>query len=106
MSTPVLDKIEQFSPETVMFDIMFIKPDQSPCFLSEKADLNPETKRDVEEAFLRMDNEFTKALKKYDNVYIDLQLVENAPGPRNSPGKLTGIESCSTSRSSITIPSQ
>jgi len=71
-----LDKIEQFSPETVMFDIMFIKPESIPLFLSEKADLNPETKRDVEEAFLRMDNEFTKALKKYDNVYIDLQLVE------------------------------
>jgi len=71
-----LDKIEQFSPETVMFDIMFIKPESIPLFLSEKAALNPETKREVEEAFLRMDNEFTKALKKYDNVYIGLQLVE------------------------------
>ena len=71
-----LDKIEQFSPETLMFDIMFIKPESIPLFLSEKADLSPETRREVEEAFSRMDNEFTKALKKYDNVYIDLQLVE------------------------------
>ena len=71
-----LNKIEQFSPETVMFDIMFIKPESIPLFLSEKADLNPETRQEVKEAFKRMDNEFTKALKKYDNVYIDLQLVE------------------------------
>ena len=71
-----LDKIEQFSPETVMFDIMFIKPESIPLFLSEKADLDPETRREVEKAFSRMDNELTKALKKYDNVYIDLQLVE------------------------------
>jgi len=73
-----LNKIEQFSPETVMFDIMFIKPESIPRFLSEKADLNPETRREVEEAFSKMDNEFTKALKKYDNVYIDLQLVETS----------------------------
>ena len=71
-----LNMIEQFSPETVMFDIMFIKPESIPRFLSEKAGLNPETRREMEEAFSKMDNEFTKALQKYDNVYIDLQLVE------------------------------
>jgi len=72
-----LDKIECFSPETVMFDIMFIKPESIPRFLSEKADLHPETRRQVKEAFYKMDNEFTEALKRYDNVYIDLQLVES-----------------------------
>jgi len=71
-----LDKIERFSPETVMFDIMFITPESTPEFLSERADLQPETRREVEAAFSMMDHEFTKALKKYDNVYIDLQLVE------------------------------
>ena len=76
-----LDKIEQFSPETVMFDIMFIKPESIPLFLSEKTDLNPEIRQEVKEAFKRMDSEFTKALKKYDNVYIDLQLVE-MPRPK------------------------
>ncbi len=71
-----LDKVERFSPETVMFDIMFIKPESMPGYLSKKADLDPETQREVEAAFSRMDHEFTKALKKYDNVYLDLQLVE------------------------------
>ena len=71
-----LDKIEQFSPESVMFDIMFIKPESMPEFLSEKADLDLDTRWEVEAAFLRMDHEFTKALKRYPNVYIDLQLVE------------------------------
>jgi len=71
-----LDKIEQFSPQTVMFDIMFIKPEAMPEFLSEKADLDLETRWKVETAFLKMDHEFAKALKKYPNVYIDLQLVE------------------------------
>jgi len=71
-----LDKIERFSPESVMFDIMFIKPESIPGFLSEQADLNPQTLHEMEKAFFRMDHEFTKALKKYDNVYIDLQLIE------------------------------
>ncbi|MFO7601886.1 MAG: CHASE2 domain-containing protein, partial [Candidatus Desulfacyla sp.] len=71
-----LDKIERFSPESVMFDIMFIKPESMPEFLSEKADLDLDTRWEVEAAFLRMDHEFTKALKRYPNVYIDLQLVE------------------------------
>jgi len=71
-----LEKIERFSPETVMFDILFIKPESIPSFLSQNADLDPETRRQLERAFGKMDNEFTKALKKYDNVFIDLQLVE------------------------------
>ena len=71
-----LDKIERFSPKTVMFDIMFIKPESMPEFLSEKADLDLKTRWEVEAAFLKMDHDFTKALKRYPNVYIDLQLVE------------------------------
>ena len=73
-----LDKIERFSPQTVMFDIMFIKPESVPEFFSQRAELNPETRREMEEAFFRMDHEFTKALQKYHNVFIDLQLVETA----------------------------
>lgn len=71
-----LDRIERFSPQTVMFDIMFIKPEAIPAFLSEKEDLHPDTRRELEEAFFRMDHAFTEVLKKYDNVFIDLQLVE------------------------------
>ncbi|MBU0735109.1 MAG: CHASE2 domain-containing protein [Proteobacteria bacterium] len=71
-----LDKIEQFSPETVMFDIMFIKPESIPDYISEKTDLDPQTRRQVESAFVKMDKEFETSLKRYDNVYLDLQLIE------------------------------
>lgn len=72
-----LNNIEAFSPETVMFDIMFIKPETAPRFLLEQPGLHPETRAQVEAAFSRMDHEFAKALERYDNVFIDLQLVES-----------------------------
>ncbi len=90
-----LNTLERFSPETVMFDIMFIKPEAIPDFLSDKEDLNPDTKKELERAFFNMDHALTVALKKYDNVYIDLQLVETPrPGlPKNFQNRILFNES-------------
>lgn len=71
-----LDKIEKFSPRSIMFDILFIKPEAVPQFISKKFESDPSTMRKVEDAFAEMDGVFAETLEKYNNVYLDLQLVE------------------------------
>jgi class 3 adenylate cyclase/CHASE2 domain-containing sensor protein len=71
-----LDKIEQFSPRSIMIDILFIKPETVPLFISKKFESDPRIRRKVEDAFAEMDGKFAEALEKYNNVYLDLQLVE------------------------------
>lgn len=71
-----LNNIEKFSPRTVMFDIVFVKPETTPRFISNKFEPDPEFRQKVENAFAEMDGLFAMALEKYNNVYLDLQLVE------------------------------
>ena len=71
-----LEKIERFSPETVFFDLIFAKPETVPQYIEDKLDLDPESLQRVQAAFAGMDNEFARALARHDNVYLDLQLVE------------------------------
>ena len=71
-----LDNVEKFSPRAVMFDIVFVKPETAPPFISEKFERDPDTRQKVESAFAEMDGLFAKALEKYNNVYLDLQLIE------------------------------
>ena len=72
-----LDKIEKFSPRSIMFDVLFIKSEAVPQFISKKFESDPGTRHKVEDAFAEMDGRFAGALEKYDNVYLDLQLVEH-----------------------------
>ncbi len=72
-----LRKLQRFSPETVLFDVIFAKPESLPQFISDKLDLDPESRDRLQKAFEEMDNEFAEALSEYDNVYLDLQLIEN-----------------------------
>jgi len=76
-----LDNIEKFSPRAVMFDILFVKPETVPRFISKKFQHDPAIRRKIEDAFAEMDGAFAKALEKYNNVYVDLQLIEQ---PRSS----------------------
>lgn len=71
-----LDKIEEFSPETVMFDIIFAKPESVPPYIVERLDLTSRARHQIEKAFVEMDEKFAKTLAKYDNVFLDLQLME------------------------------
>ncbi|MDZ7695551.1 MAG: CHASE2 domain-containing protein [Deltaproteobacteria bacterium] len=71
-----LNKIEQFSPQAVMFDILFVKPETLPPFFSNRMKLNRELVEDMNAALAKMDRELAQALKRYDNVYLDLQLIE------------------------------
>ena len=71
-----LNNIERFSPEAVMFDVIFAKSESIPDFIEEKLNLDPKARQQVEEAFAEMDNEFARALADHDNVYLDLQLIE------------------------------
>ena len=71
-----LNNIEKFSPRAVMFDVVFVKPETVPAYVSRKFDPEPDLRHRVEEVFSEMDGQFSAALRKYNNVYLDLQLVE------------------------------
>ena len=71
-----LNNIEKFSPRTVMFDVIFAKPETAPPYISNRFESDPGFRQKVENAFAEMDDLLTAALEKYDNVYLDLQLVE------------------------------
>jgi len=73
----MLNNLEKFSPRTVMFDVVFIKNETIPPFLSKKLTPEPNLLRKVEKAFNEMDRAFAEALEKYDNVFLDVQLVEH-----------------------------
>ncbi len=73
----MLENVEKFSPRTVFFDVVFIKNETIPPFLSKKLNPEPELLQKVEKAFGEMDLAFSEALEKYDNVFLDMQLVEH-----------------------------
>ena len=73
----MLNNLEEFSPRTVMFDVVFIKNETIPPFLSKKLKPEPNLLSKVEKAFNGMDRAFSEALEKYDNVFVDVQLVEH-----------------------------
>ncbi len=73
----MLNNLEKFSPRTVMFDVVFIKNETIPPFLSKKLMPEPNLLMKVEKAFNEMDRAFSEELEKYDNVFLDLQLVEH-----------------------------
>ncbi len=73
----MLENLEKFSPRTVMFDVVFVKSETTPPFLSEKLTSEPELLQKVENAFGEMDKAFSKTLEKYHNVFLDVQLVEH-----------------------------
>jgi len=73
----MLNNLETFSPRTVMFDVVFIKNETIPPFLSKKLTPEPKLLRKVETAFNEMDKAFSETLEKYHNVFLDVQLVEH-----------------------------
>lgn len=73
----MLNNLETFSPKTVMFDVVFIKNETIPPFLSKKLIPEPNLLHKVEKAFNEMDKAFSEALEKYHNVFLDVQLVEH-----------------------------
>ena len=73
----MLDNLEKFSPRTVMFDVVFIKNETIPPFLSKKLTPEPKLLHKVEKAFNEMDKAFSETLEKYHNVFLDVQLVEH-----------------------------
>ena len=73
----MLNNLEKFSPRTVMFDVVFIKNETIPPFLSKKLTPEPNLLHKVEKAFNEMDRAFAEALEKYHNVFLDVQLVEH-----------------------------
>ena len=66
----MLENLEKFSPRTVMFDVVFVKSETIPPFLSEKLKPEPELLQKVENAFGEMDKAFSKTLEKYHNVFL------------------------------------
>jgi len=60
-----------------MFDVVFIKNETIPPFLSKKLASEPNLRLKVEKAFNEMDRAFAESLEKYHNVFLDVQLVEH-----------------------------
>lgn len=73
-----LDTIQQFSPQSVFFDVAFIDPEKIPSSITGRIQENPAVFADVQKAFSSMDASFAAALGRYDNVYIDLFLTGEA----------------------------
>ena len=61
----MLNNLEKFSPRTVMLDVVFIKNETIPQFLSKKLTSEPKLLLKVEKAFNEMDQAFAEALAKY-----------------------------------------
>ena len=72
-----LANMEKFSPEAVLFDVVFAKEESVPEFVRKGLEKDTQVLKKVEKTFAQMDGAFTRALEKYDNVYLDLQLVEH-----------------------------
>ena len=72
-----LVNMEKFLPEAVFFDVVFAKEESVPEFVREGLENDTEVLKKVEDTFAQMDEVFSRALEKYDNVYLDLQLVEH-----------------------------
>ncbi|MCF6290594.1 MAG: CHASE2 domain-containing protein [Desulfobacterales bacterium] len=76
-----LEAIQRFSPAAVYFDVAFIMPEKMPPSLISRLADEPDKLEEISKIFGAMDNNFAKALARYDNVYIDLFLVgEKRPG--------------------------
>jgi hypothetical protein len=71
-----LRNVGEFSPRAVFFDIIFATRETVPSFVEKKLQAYPESSALVEQAFDDMDGYFSEALKEYDNVYLDLHLIE------------------------------
>lgn len=69
-----LNRVQQFSPESVHFDVLFADPEKAPEGISEAFAGNPALKSTVENAFLSLDRQLEDELKAHSNVYIDLFL--------------------------------
>lgn len=95
-----LDKIERYSPETVFFDIIFAKPETVPDFIDDRLDVSADALANFSEAFGEMDQEFARALSRYNNVYVDLQLMpQERPGlPESYIERIHRIENMATSK--------
>ena len=75
-----LERIQRFSPESVLFDVIFADQEKVPSFIVERRLVDPGVLDVLEKAYSEMDDEFARALARYDNVYIDLQLMEHPRG--------------------------
>ena len=71
-----LDNLQAYSPQTVMFDILFINEEKIPVFVSNDVKDMSDVRRHLVRSFKKMDSALAQSLSRYDNVYIDLQLVE------------------------------
>lgn len=71
-----LDRLEQFSPQTVMFDVMFIDREAVPGFVADRLAPEPGVMEKVQAVYGGMDRELAESLARYDNVYTDVMLME------------------------------
>ncbi|MBF0117727.1 MAG: CHASE2 domain-containing protein [Desulfobacterales bacterium] len=71
-----LRKIEKFSPKTIMFDLFFVEREILPDFVKNNLKSDTNALKMVENVYSKMDQEFSDAMSLYDNVYIDLLLME------------------------------
>lgn len=71
-----LDKLQRFSPASVFFDIIFDEPETTPEYVRQRLAGEPLTLEKVHQIYGELDGEFARSLGRYDNVYLDLRLME------------------------------
>ena len=71
-----LHTAQRFSPQTVFFDVIFAKYEEIPGFVKERLLSDPSLYSKVERSYAAMDMGFADILSRQDNVFLDLQLVE------------------------------
>jgi class 3 adenylate cyclase len=76
-----LDNIQQFSPASVFFDIIFDEPETAPEVINARLAGEPQTLEAVHAAYRELDAAFARALARYTNVYLDLRLMEQQREP-------------------------
>ncbi len=75
-----LNKIQKFSPGRVFFDVLFVDSEKMPEYITENLKVEDDVARKLSSVYENMDGELSTALAKYDNVYLDLQLVDRERG--------------------------
>lgn len=73
-----LDNLQAYSPKTVMFDFLFVNREKMPSFVAKELHDSPKVKEKLANAYEKMDDVLANAIGKYNNVYIDLELVSDA----------------------------
>ena len=72
-----LKRLQQFSPETVFFDVLFIDESKSPSILSENTELTDYEKLKISRLYHQSEKDLANEFARFNNVYIGLKVKDS-----------------------------